>query len=394
MMFKKVLSTIILLMFVTSCSEKPKPAASNTDVVHKELPVESIPKSLSLPATYPDSWVFAHDINYNTMLLGQFVILDVAAQTRQFKGLFQGAQLASFTESKRRSEFYVAETFYTRGHHGKRTDVLTVYDKVQLSPKTEIILPAGKRALITPHKGLLQLTNDEKFALVFNFTPAGSVSVVDLEQRKFVNEVPIPGCTLSFPSGERGFSTLCGNGTLASVVLDDKGQVLSEHISEVFNTIDSDPLFMEAATVQGVTYFPSFLGRIQPIDMTTNQPTIQPSWSVLSTEDKAESWRPSGAQPIASNGKEKLYVLMRKNAVDGNHYAGGEEVWVFDPNTQKRLSRIKLQQGGNAIEITRGQHPYLVVSTARGVDVYNANTGKFLRYIGGQGGFSALHASR
>ena len=84
------------------------------------------------------------------MMLGQFVILDVAATTRQFKGLFQGGQFAGFVESKRRSEFYVTETFYDRGHHGQRTDILAIYDKTQLRPVAEVILPGGKRALMMP----------------------------------------------------------------------------------------------------------------------------------------------------------------------------------------------------------------------------------------------------
>ena len=360
-----------------------------------DLPVEPIPKSLSLPGTYPESWVFAQDINYNTTMLGQFVLLDVAAESKQFKGLFQGGLLASFAESKQRSEFYVAESFYTRGHRGERTDVLSIYDKTQLSPKAEVILPGNKRALITPHKGLLQLTRDEKFALVFNFTPAGSVSVIDLERRKWVSEVPIPGCTLSFASGQRGFSTLCANGALASFALDDKGQVLDEAFSQTFNDIDHDPLFMEAATIQGVTYFPSFLGRIQPIDMSRQPAAVLPAWSLLSPQAQQAGWRPSGAQPIAANAHEQsLYVLMRENAVDGNHYAGGQEVWVYDPRKQQRRRRITLQNPGNAIEITRGKQPYLVVSMAKGVDVYDASSGAFLRHIGGQGSFSSLHASR
>lgn len=361
---------------------------------HADLPVEAIPKSLTLPSTYPESWIFAHDINYNTMLLGQFVVLDLAANTRQFKGLFQGGQLASFVESKRRSEFYVAETFYSRGHKGKRTDVLTIYDKAQLLPKAEVILPGEKRAIITPHKGLLQLTRDEKFALIFNFTPAGSVTVVDLDERRIVNEVPIPGCTLSFPSGERGFSTLCANGALASFLLDGEGQVLTEYVSEAFNDIDNDVLFMESTTLKGITYFPSFLGRIQPINMSKEQPIIETAWSILSPDEKADSWRPSGLQPIASDADNKLFVLMRKNAIDGNHYKGGDQVWVFDPKTKKRHARFKLERKGIAIEITRGRQPLLAVATVDGIDVYNALNGEFIRHIGGQGGFFALHASR
>jgi methylamine dehydrogenase heavy chain len=89
----------------------------------------------------------------------------------------------------------------------------------------EIVLPGAKRALMTAMEGMFAFTDDQRMALVFNFTPAASVTVVDLVKRQLLGEIDIPGCSLVYPSGARGFSTLCSSGTLLSIKLDANGQV-------------------------------------------------------------------------------------------------------------------------------------------------------------------------
>ena len=99
------------------------------------------------------------------------------------KVLYKPLNYRGLRESARRSELYVAETYYTRGTLGERTDVLTIYEKENLLPIAEVVLPGKKRALMLPHKGQVQLTNNEQFALIFNFTPAASVTVVDIDKK-------------------------------------------------------------------------------------------------------------------------------------------------------------------------------------------------------------------
>ena len=149
--------------------------------ISADIPVDRIPNSLVLPEAYPDSWVFIHDINYPALVLGKYIVLDVAASANQHKGQFQAAQLAGFTESKSRNELYVAETFYARSGRGQRTDALTIYEKTAFKPIAEILLPGEKRALMPPKMGTTRITQNEKFVLIFNFTPAASVTVVDLD---------------------------------------------------------------------------------------------------------------------------------------------------------------------------------------------------------------------
>ena len=351
--------------------------------VNADVPIEPTPNSLMLPKQYPLSWMFALGMN-NNVESGNVMLLDVAAPTRNYKGVFAARLVGNFVESKRRSELYVAQGFYSRGTYGKRTDVITISDKRDLRPIAEILLPEKKRGLVPAYRNNFQLTSNEHFGLLFNFTPAASVTVIDMEKREVVSEVPIPGCSLIYPTGERGFSTLCANGTMVSINLDRQGQPSAETVSEAFNDIDGDPLFMHNAVIKGVAYFPSFKGRIQPINLADESAVILPSWSLLDKEDRAEYWRPSGQQLISSDRNGRLYILMRKEASDGDHYEGGQEVWVFNALTQRRLARIPLEQGGYALELTQEKKPHLVVANFQAsLEVYDSQSGQLLHTIGG-----------
>ena len=91
-----------------------------------ELSPEPIPNVEILPKDYPDSWIFAHDANFASLLTGQLVILDVAADTKEYKGSLDASQFGTFIQSATREELYVGETFYSRGTRGDRTDVVTI----------------------------------------------------------------------------------------------------------------------------------------------------------------------------------------------------------------------------------------------------------------------------
>lgn len=359
-----------------------------------ELSPEKIPNVATLPADYPASWVFAHDTNFYSLLTGKVVIVDVAADSHEYKGAIDAAQFATFVESSTRSELYVAESFYARGTRGERTDAVTIYDKATLKRIGEIILPGKKRAQIVTNKFATQLIDNDNYLLVFNFTPASSVTVIDIDKRTVLNEIPMPGCSMIYPTGERGFTSLCGDGSLLTVQLDSRGAVSKqEKLSAAFN-IDDDPLFDKPAYIDETAYFPSFNGAMQPIRLST-KPKVLPRWPLVSKRDAKDNWRPSGWQIISANNSGKLYVLMQKNASNGSHKEGGEEVWVFDARKRKRIRTIALQQPGFSIEVTAGKQAFLVVTNVEmGIDVYTLD-GKFQRHIGAAGAMPiVLHAKR
>src|SRR5450755_1916873 len=171
------------------------------------LPADTIPKVEVLPARYPTTWPFLNSAG------DRIELRNVGSDSRQVKGQLQAHDSATLLVADKRPEIYVADTVWSRGARGIRTDFITIYDAQTLNPIGEIVLPGTKRALITAMEGMLSFTDDQRLALVFNFTPASSVTIVDLVKRQPLGEIEIPGCMLVYPSGQRGFSTLCSSGT-------------------------------------------------------------------------------------------------------------------------------------------------------------------------------------
>ena len=354
--------------------------AFSLEVYAADLPIETIPSTETLPEKYPDTWVFAHDFNFYSLIDGKITIIDVASQSRNFKGIVGASGFASFQHSKSRPELYSAQSFYSRGTYGERTDVVVITDTASLKPIGEIIIPSKRQQVVT-QKNSFQLTDDEGMGLVMNFTPAASVTIVDLVNLKVLGEIAIPGCNFVFPTGKRGFSTLCADGSLATYGLSVEGAVTSSSRTEAFIDIDADPIFVKNAIVDGITYFPSFQSRIQPVDFRTDKPRVLDDWNMVPAELHKQNWRPSGWQIIAGN-DEELFVLMQADGKDGSHKDGGTEVWVFKPVPGKLQRRIELGTAGVSIAVTRSKPSYLVVTNADMLlDVYAAESGNFLRTI-------------
>jgi methylamine dehydrogenase heavy chain len=341
-------------------------------------------KVATLPTPYPVSWVFVHESNPHNGMIGQTLIVDAGSPSRNLRGSIQSSLLGNFAEARSRNELYESETVFSRGTYGKRTDLVVIYDKASLEPVGEIVLPGGKRALLLPRKAMFTLTGDDRFGLVYNFTPAASVTVVDLVKRARVGEIQLPGCSMLYPMAERSFITLCAGGSLDAITLNSKGGAASESLSRPFNDIDKDPLFMDSAYIQGARYFVSFHGQVQPITLNGHSGEVGEKWPLLDAADSKESWRPSGFQPLTSDTAGRLYVLMRKGARDGEQSAGGDEVWVYDVVAKRRVARIVLKKQAAVIEATRGEKPLLtVVNTDQDLDVYDSAGGAWVRRIGG-----------
>ena len=146
------------------------------------LPPEQVGKT-ALPEPQP-SWftMLGRDSSY---------IFDAA--DGEMKGLISHSGFSpAIVSLPSRKEAYVVESYYSRGVTGTRADVLTVVDLADLSTKTEIEIPAKTAALSFRHH--IGLLGDERHVVVFNMTPAQSVSIVDVVERRFVGEIAIPGC--------------------------------------------------------------------------------------------------------------------------------------------------------------------------------------------------------
>ncbi len=361
-----------------------------------EIQPEQIGIIKSLPETYPAHWIIAQDASFFHMNDGKIIVLDADSDdpSTRYKGMFNASFIAQFYQAQTRPEMYVAETFHARGTRGERTDVLTIYDKRTLAPIGEVVIPP-KRASEMPLDFNLQLVDDEKLALIYNFTPATSVSVVDIVAREFLTEIPIPGCSLVYPMGGRSFASLCADGTVLNVTLDENGQLLSSARSEKFFDANNDPLIEKAAVIDGVGYFPTFSGEVVPLDLSGSTAVPGERWSLV--DGAEDGWLPGGLQVTASDSSGHLYVLMHKDSYEGSHKDPGIEVWVFDTDARRRIARIELQQPAISIEVTRDADPLLVATNINmEIDVYDAGVGEHLRTIGnfGQETPLLLHGAR
>ncbi len=339
------------------------------------LPPDPTLKVEKLPAKYPTGWAF---LNYAG---DRIELRNVGSDSREVKAQLQAHDSATLLVADKRPEIYVADTVWSRGVRGTRTDFITIYDSQTLNVAGEIVLPGTKRALITAMEGLFAFTDDQRMALVFNFTPSASVAVVDLVKRQTLGEIEIPGCSLVYPSGARGFSTLCSSGTLLSIKLDANGAAAGRSESKAFNPLDTDPLFTGSAAIGGVRYFPSLHGRIQPIDMKTDDVKVLPDWPLVSAAEQAAHWRPSGWQLIASDEQKLLYVLMQPEAQEGTHKDPATEVWVFNVATKARVKRMRLVRPGSSIALTRGPENLMLVQSGERLDVYDAQSGSLERSL-------------
>lgn len=348
------------------------------------LQEETIPNVATLPAPYPASWILVHDLHSASILDGRVTIADTADRSRPLKGMVRAAQFASSLYSPSRREIYTAETFYPRLTRGERTDAITIWDAATLQQKAEIVLPGGKRHQSVTYSGLFQLTNGDRWALVANFTPAQSVTVVDLEGRKVLGEIDLPGCSHIYPTGERGFSSFCADGSMISLVLDDKGAVTSSKTFAGVQDIDKQPMFQMPAMVGRTAWFVTFYGQLKAFDL--SGPIARPldrTLGVGTADGGAPEWRPSGWQVIASDAKGRLYVLMSPAGKEGSHKDGGTEAWVIDPESGRRLRRIPLPNGATSIAVTREAAPRLIAARLDGpIDVLDAETGKLVHSLG------------
>ncbi|MCP5093748.1 MAG: methylamine dehydrogenase, partial [Gammaproteobacteria bacterium] len=143
----------------------------------------------------------------------------------------------------------------------------------------------------------------------------------------------------------------------------------------------NDPLMEKATIIDGLGYFPTFLGNVYPVDLNGSTPDIGKPWSLVGEEEGG--WRPGGLQLTGSDADGRLYVLMHPQGNDGSHKAPGVEVWVFDPKKKRRVQRIELAVPAISIAVTRDNDPLLVATNINlEVDVYSVSNGEYLRTIG------------
>lgn len=293
-----------------------------------------------------------------------------------------------------RQEAYLVDSYYSRGVRGERSDVLTIVDMTDLTTKAEVELPPKAAALhIRQHIGLL---GDERHVAVFNMTPAQSVSIVDVVDRRFVAEISTPGCAIIMPVGERDFLMLCGDGTLQLIALDAVGQELRRSRSKAFFEVEKDPVFDRPVYTGSGWLLVTHQGLVREVGVDGDRIRIGDAWSMLNADDREEGnskeqWRPGGAQPFSLHrGSSLLYALMHKGKVD-THHANGTEIWVFDTQRRKRVARLRLPVEASRLLTSQEPTPRLYVyDKDKKLHIYDGHRLRLQRTIAEPGAESPL----
>lgn len=349
--------------------------------VAAELPPETI-KTEVLSARPSPHWVWVSDVVVPHLEAGKAFLID--GDSGEMLGMLTtGVLFMALALPSDYSEIYSAETYYSRGVRGDRSDIVSIYDSRTLMPKAEIDIP-DKRAANFPTGFNSTLTDDDRFLLIYNFTPAQSVSVVDVKARTFIGEIETSGCALVYPAGARRFFSLCGDGSLLIADLDDFGKSTDVCRTPLVFDPNVDPIQEDGVRAGAQWLFASYEGYIYPLEASGKEITFPPRWSLLTQADRDLEWRTGGGMQLLAvhEGLERLYVVMNQAGPHGQDDPG-TEIWVFDLDSKKRRERIKTQRPVTSIEVTRDKEPLLfsVFADEPAVDVYDARTGRFLRTI-------------
>ena len=339
----------------------------------------------ALPAVASPHWVWVNDIVFPHMADGQARLVD--GDTGRFLGLLStGVAFEHIVIARDGKLIFSPETYFSRGTRGTRTDVVTLYDPVHLSPLGEIAIPP-KRAVTMPMMADAELTDDGAFLLIYNYTPAQSVTVVDTRSRHFAGEIATPGCALVYPTGPRSFFSICADGALLDVHLDEAGHVSSRvHTGEFFN-VAADPVTEKGVRLGSRWLFVSYGGTVYGVDITAQGLEPAAHWSLLSDAERRQHWRPGGLQQLAVHAQpDLLYSIMHQGGVE-THKDPGQQVWVYDLARRRRVRRIMLKSPAGSIQVTRDDRPLLFAAFigSTTLEVYDAQTGKYLRSVADAG---------
>lgn len=324
-------------------------------------------------------WVWVCDLVFPHMADGMAFLID--GDTGRYLGtLSTGWGFVRVLLPRDDKLIYSPEIYFSRGTRGKRTDVVTIYDARTLSPVKEIQIPP-KRSANMPMMANAALTDDDRYLLVYNFTPAQSVTVVDMKSQTFVREVETPGCALIYPTGPRSFFSVCGDGALSLAQLDDSGNVTVVRSTPVFS-LGKDPVTEKAVRIGKIWYFVSFNGQIYPVNATGTHAAVEATWWLTSEAERKQGWRPGGLQQMAVDSHAHLYAIMHRGGLE-THKDPGKDVWVYDVATHKRVRQIALNNLASSIQLTSDDQPLLfsMFIDKPVLDIYDAADGRLLRSV-------------
>lgn len=362
---------LALALLVGALASSPTPA---------QLPAEPVTVEQLPPGPHPH-WVWVNDFALFALPDGKAFLVD--GDAGKMLGLLStGFSFTSVVVPRSGGVVYAPETYFSRGTRGTRTDVVTIYDAVRLQPLGEVRIPP-KRASILPMLAGAALTDDDRFLLIYNFTAAQSVSVVDTRTRKFVGEIETAGCALVYPTGPRTFFSICGDGSLLLTTLTDAGKARSRtRTKELFDAL-KDPLTEKGVRLGDTWLFASFEGTIYPLRSAGADLQLGPTWGLFTSQELAQHWRTGGLQHLALHRKSgRLFALVHRGGPE-THKDSGADVWVYDLASHKKVQQITARNKLTSIQVSQDEKPLLFGCSLESnrLDVYDAAAGRYLRSV-------------
>ncbi|MGH6696974.1 amine dehydrogenase large subunit [Sphingopyxis sp.] len=367
----------------------------------QSFPEPLAPETASVTPLAPaaPSWVWVND-SVAGLGGGRAMLFD-AAEGRMLGMLNTGMAPFALDFSKDGRHIVAIETYFSRGSRGARTDVVAVYDAATLTFSHEIEIPPKTYSGV-PKKARTALLDDGRWLVTTNFTSGQSISVVDLENRRFVGETETAGCVSAYPVAERRFFMICGDGQLLDVSLDTTGKPASMERAGLLLDFARDLVFEHAVRKGAEWTFVTYRGRMIKVGLDAKgalkvgspvalgvvpEDENQPLYETPGIKAHAIRWQVAGLQPIAASlDRNELYVLAHQGPRHSMQDPSSE-VFVFDLDRGTPLRQLKLAKPATAIELTTGSAPMLAAASeaAMSLEIYDPVTGKPLRSIEGAG---------
>jgi methylamine dehydrogenase heavy chain len=326
----------LLAVLLAASASAAAPKANAVKPQPPELPAEALGTATLAGKT--SERVYVGDVAIAHIVDGRLRVFD--ARAGKLLGMLATGYAGNFVVNAKADDIYIATTYLSRLGRGERTDVLEVWDAQTLALKYEVLLPT-KRAQTLNYRGMVNTTANGRFVLVQNATPATSVTVVDLAERKVAGEIGTPGCwgTLPAASHPSRFAMLCGDGKLATVTLDDKGQVADRQVSDKVFDADKDAWFHTAEQIGDKYHYLSFKGVLHEVDVSGATAALKSSRDLVSAAQKKLGWRPGGYQAFAVHPSGRwAAVAMHDKGREGSHKTPAKQLWMFDLQTGKRIA--------------------------------------------------------
>lgn len=338
----------------------------------QNLPVETLTGGHSITVGDPQDRIFAMDAVFFHLTDSRVNVFD--SKSGKFLGMIPTAFNAHAQMSKDGQKIYVATTYFERITRGDRADVIEIWNGDDLSFEKEIIIPP-KRGGALNYDTLFTQTKDGRFLLLQNASPATSVAVIDMEKEEFATEITATaGCwsMIPLPTHEHAFASICGDGSLLQVYLDDDGKLKDQQRTKPFFPVEDDPIFISPGVLKDKMVFISFYGNVYTGNYTDKGVEFEDTtWSLLDDKDKEKNWVPGGYNLMNVDPEtNRMYVLMHPDGVEGSHKNPAAEIWVYDLNKKERVARIP-GKDALSIALTHGSPTQLLTTDAENINIYD-----------------------